>query len=202
MRLSFVPRLLLVFSAALYVGCGPAGNEETGSAQRSGPPTALDFTPSGTLEKFVVSEAPVRLTGEAADTVFTDSGGNERRLRDFEGQAVLLNFWATWCAPCIHEMPSLDRLEQAKGGDDFIVIAMSNDRGGANVVDPFYEETGLTALGKFFDPRRELGRALEVTGLPTTILIDKNGYERGRLMGPAEWDAPEAKALVDAVVGE
>lgn len=192
-----MPRLLLVLSAALYVGCAPAGNEETGVGD-AGPPPALAFTPSGTLEKFTVTEAPARLT----DMPFTDAEGYERRLSDFQGQTILLNFWATWCAPCVHEMPSLDRLEQAKGGRDFIVIAMSNDRGGANVVDPFYEETGLTALGKYYDPRGELGRALGVTGLPTTILIDKNGYERGRLQGPAEWDSPEAKSLVDAVVKE
>ena len=192
-----MPRLLLVFSAALYVGCSPAGNEETGSSD-AGPPPPLVFTPGPDLKRLTITADPARVP----DVSFTDARGDERQLSDFRGQAMVLNFWATWCAPCIHEMPSLDRLEQTKGGDDFVVLVMSNDRAGANVVDPFFEEVGLTALDKYYDPRSELARAMGVTGLPTTIVIDANGYERARLQGPAEWDSQDAKALVSAVLGK
>ncbi|MFN3233502.1 MAG: TlpA family protein disulfide reductase [Alphaproteobacteria bacterium] len=136
----------------------------------------------------------------APDVTFENDVGSTLRLADFEGRVILLNLWATWCGPCVHEMPSLDRLQAQRGGKDFIVIALSSDRGEARAVDPFFEETGLTELQKFYDPMNEMGRALGVRGLPTTLLIDAQGREVGRLEGPAEWDSEEALALIDAVL--
>ena len=118
-------------------------------------------------------------------------------MGDLKGRFVLLNFWATWCAPCKQEMPALERLQVLRGGDDFIVVAMSNDREGTNAVTPYFDEAGFTALEKFYDPKGNLTRALGVTGLPTTILINAEGLELGRIEGPAEWDSEDALALID-----
>ena len=105
----------------------------------------------------------------------TDGDGKPVTLQDFAGQVVLLNFWATWCAPCVREMPSLDRLQAKLGGEGLAVVTVSRDRGGANVVMPFYERLELTNLGVYLDPKGAFSRAFKVRGLPTTILIDREG---------------------------
>ncbi len=129
------------------------------------------------------------------DITFTDAEGALVRLEDKRGKLVLVNFWATWCPPCVREMPSLDRLQAELGGPGFEVVAMSEDRE-INAIGPFYERYGLTALAGYHDPYSRLVRRLEVPGLPTTILIDQAGNELGRVVGPAEWDSPEALALM------
>ena len=120
----------------------------------------------------------------------------ETSLAAFRGKVVVLNFWATWCAPCVREMPSLDRLQAALGGDDFAVVALSQDRGGMARVADFYEEHGLDNLARYVDTRGDVAAALGLVGLPTTIVIDAQGREVGRMVGPAEWDSPDAIALV------
>ncbi len=127
---------------------------------------------------------------------FTDAAGNALTLGDFRGRVVLLNFWATWCAPCMREMPSLDRLEAALGGPRFEVVALSQDRGGAAVVDKIFARLGIRRLGRYFDPTLHGAVALGVVGLTTTILIDARGYELGRMVGPAEWDSDAALHLI------
>jgi thiol-disulfide isomerase/thioredoxin len=121
-------------------------------------------------------------------------------LSDFAGRVVLLNLWATWCAPCVREMPTLDRLQAELGGPDFEVVALSSDRAGAAAVEPFFRTHGLSRLGVYLDPQGEATRALGTRGLPTTVLIDREGREVGRLEGVAEWDSPEAKALIRAYI--
>ncbi|MEM7221635.1 MAG: TlpA family protein disulfide reductase [Pseudomonadota bacterium] len=115
----------------------------------------------------------------------------------FEGKVVLLNFWATWCPPCVEEMPSLDRLQAALGGERFEVVALSLDQGGLPVVEAFYQDHGLEHLGIYLD--EEAGRAFQhyrVGVLPTSILLLADGRTVGTLGGPAHWDSPEAKALI------
>jgi thiol-disulfide isomerase/thioredoxin len=132
----------------------------------------------------------------APDARFTDRDGTPRRLADFRGRFVLVNLWATWCAPCVREMPSLDRL-QAKLGSRLAVLAISEDRGGAHVVDPFLEKLGLKTLAIYLDPKSATGEALEVSGLPTTFLIDDQGRILGHLEGAAEWDSPKMVATIE-----
>ncbi len=189
MTLKRLSRLTLVLSAALYVGCGEAGNPETGGAPA--------LTPAGEVARFQVAAEPKA----APELVFTAVGDREVMLSDFRGKTVLLNFWATWCAPCKVEMPSLDRLHAQLGGDDFAVVAISSDRAGAKAVDPYFDREGLT-LDRYYDPKNAAGMALGVTGLPTSVLIDKEGRELGRLLGDAEWDSDDAVALVKQAMGK
>jgi thiol-disulfide isomerase/thioredoxin len=128
----------------------------------------------------------------------TDAEGADVTWARFAGRVAVVNFWATWCAPCVKEMPALLRLQQAR--PDVAVLALSQDRGGRAVVEPFYRAHGLMGgLGLWFDPRSRLGRAIEVRGLPTTILVDPLGREVARLEGAADWDSAAALAAVDAV---
>lgn len=128
---------------------------------------------------------------------FLEGGETRRTLADFKGRGIVLNFWATWCAPCVREMPALDRLHEA-AGDAFHVLALSSDRGGAPVVEKFYAKAGIANLTNLIDDKRQVLRKMKVRGLPTTILIDPAGNEIGRVLGAAEWDAPETIAFLRA----
>lgn len=127
--------------------------------------------------------------------LFNDAEGNPVTLADKRGRVVLMNFWATWCPPCVREMPSLARLQEKFPTSEFEVVLISLDRD-ASVIAPFYERLGLTNFAAYHDPRSRLSRQLAVAGLPTTLLIDSNGNEIGRVVGPAEWDSPVAVALI------
>ena len=128
---------------------------------------------------------------------FADDQGHQLTLGDFGGRVVLLNVWATWCVPCRKEMPTLDRLEARLGGRDFLVIALSIDREGVAPVNRFYQELKLENLGIYVDPSGKGSRALAIPGVPTTLLIDRQGREVARKMGPAEWDGQEMISLVE-----
>jgi thiol-disulfide isomerase/thioredoxin len=128
---------------------------------------------------------------------FADDQRHDLTLADFRGRVVLLNVWATWCVPCRKEMPALDRLQARLGGKDFLVIPLSIDREGVAAVKRFYQELGLEKLGIYVDPSSKGSRALAIPGVPTTLLIDRQGREVARKMGAAEWDGPEMVALVE-----
>ena len=147
-------------------------------------------------KNFVVHEAPKA----AAAISFQDGGGQPRSLADFNGKVVLLNVWATWCVSCRKEMPALDRLQAALGGPNFEVVPLSIDRGGPDAVKKFYAETGVHNVGIFIDTSGQAVRALGAVGLPTTLLIDRAGRELGRIVGPAEWDAPEMIGFLKPII--
>jgi thiol-disulfide isomerase/thioredoxin len=142
--------------------------------------------------RFIVHETPRPVPSIA----FKDGEGHERTLAEFRDKVVLLNVWATWCAPCRKEMPTLDRLEAMLGGPEFEVVALSIDRAGLAPVAKFFGEIGVSRLGTFIDESGKVVRELGAYGLPITILIDRDGREIGRLVGPAEWDAPEMVAFL------
>ena len=130
------------------------------------------------------------------DFQFVDGDWKAVSLADFQGKVVLLNIWATWCSPCRAEMPTLDRLQAELGGADFEVVALSIDDGGVPVVKAFYEELGLKSLRIYVDPTVTAPVRLKVLGVPTTLLIARDGKELGRYAGPAEWDSPTFVSMV------
>lgn len=119
---------------------------------------------------------------------FVDAENRPRSLAEFRGRAVLLNVWATWCAPCRAEMPALDRLQAALGGPAFEVVALSIDRGGLAAVKPFFDELDLRALRIYVDASAEALGRLDSIGIPLTLFVDEQGRERWRVLGPAPWD--------------
>lgn len=144
------------------------------------------------IEFFVATHPPKA----GPKTPFYINGDIERTIADYHGKVVVLNFWAMWCAPCIREMPHLDRLRallEPEGGE---VIALSMDRGGVKTVKGLYETKEIKNLEIVIDKGRKLSREVVISGLPTTIIYDKNGYEVGRLKGPAQWDSADAVALI------
>ncbi|TIT22246.1 MAG: TlpA family protein disulfide reductase [Mesorhizobium sp.] len=138
-------------------------------------------------QNFVVHEAPVPIP----EISFEDGNGKPKTLADFHGKVVLLNIWATWCAPCRKEMPTLDRLQAKLGGPDFEVVALSMDRAGPEIVKKFFAEIGIKHLALNIDASGKAMFAIGSVGLPATLLINSDGKEIGRLIGPAEWDAPD-----------
>lgn len=139
---------------------------------------------------------PHRSPQALTDVRFEDRDGRQRSLSDFHGKLVLLNVWATWCAPCRAEMPTLDRLQSALGGKDFEVVALSIDRGGQSVVDRFFKETKLRSLAIYVDKTMDAQARLNIVGVPTTLLIGPDGRELARHAGPAVWDSPEVIATI------
>ena len=150
----------------------------------------------GGVAKFTLAKEPKPLP----ELAFTDAEDKPLTLASYKGKTVLLNFWATWCAPCVKEMPSLDRLQAEKGKDKFVVLPLSLDGPSRPKVAPFYADRKLANLGIYFDKGKKVLGALDVSVLPTSILIDAQGRELGRLEGEADWDKPEALALMKAAV--
>lgn len=136
-----------------------------------------------------------------ADFPFIDETGAPRSLADFRGRYVLLNVWATWCVPCREEMPALDRLQAKLGGPGFTVLALSIDSGGVRAVKRFYAETGVRSLGVYVDPSLKAASALRIAGVPATILLDPQGREIGRHLGPAQWDSERALEELRGLTG-
>ncbi len=143
-------------------------------------------------ENFELSDPPV----PAPQAGFTDGSGRSVSLGAFRGQVVLLNFWATWCAPCVWEMPTLNSLQARLRGEGLAVVTVSVDREGYAVVKPFLKRHGLVHLKAYLDPKYKLKRHFRNGGLPTTVLIDAQGSVVGVMVGAAEWDSPEAIELV------
>lgn len=129
--------------------------------------------------------------------VFEDASHQQHTLADYRGRYVLLNIWATWCSPCVKEMPSLDGLEQKMGGAKFTVLPVSEDRT-ADAIGAFYRGHGLTHLPQMIDEAGIAPSNFDMRGLPTTLLIDPQGKEIARAEGDVDWMAPETLAFIQA----
>ena len=136
------------------------------------------------------------------DFGFQDETGAALKIGQWKGRVVLVNLWATWCAPCRKEMPALAQLQADMGSQDFEVVAISVDRKGVEASSAFLKETGAGSLKLYVEPTAEILNQLQALGLPATLLIDRKGNEIGRLLGPADWASPEAKALIKAALAE
>ncbi len=137
----------------------------------------------GTIAQMIRAEPP-RVPAEAS---FQDEGGAVRRLGDYAGKGLVVNLWATWCVPCVVEMPELQELAHKVAGGGILVLPLSSDRGGAEVVRRFYATHGIAGLPVLLDPRGEAARAWGSRGLPTTIVVDRQGREQGRVEGAIDW---------------
>jgi peroxiredoxin len=136
---------------------------------------------------------------EVPEVEFDTADGTVRTLKDYAGRGVVLNFWATWCAPCVREMPALAKLAGLVEGSNVAVLPLSSDRGGASAVQRYFEEKSIAGLPVLLDPRGAAAHAFGARGIPTTILIDSHGRERGRYEGAADWASDEAVAAVKAL---
>ena len=146
----------------------------------------------GIAQNFIIHNVPK----EAKDIEFISAKGGPGRLSAFRGKLVLLNFWATWCAPCRREMPDLDLLQKGLGGAKFHVLALSTDRQGLPRIAEFYQQMKLKNLEQYAAKNLQVTQAYRVLGLPVTILISPEGKEIGRMVGPADWNSPPARALI------
>jgi thiol-disulfide isomerase/thioredoxin len=155
-----------------------------------------DSTPSSSMAAFIKHPAPK----DVAAFSFADGPGAIKDLSIWKGRVVLLNLWATWCAPCRKEMPDLAKLQKLLGSKDFEVVAISEDLKGAEASAAFLKDVGADNLALYTDQKATALAAIQSVGLPTTLLIDRNGREVGRLLGPADWASAEAQTLIKAAL--
>ena len=183
--------MLIVLAALAYAGL------ETlymNTPPESKPQGAEKSVPKGPgRENFVTHEVPKPMPAMALQKADGAPTGLSAHEEDF----LVVNFWATWCAPCRKEMPQLDALAKRYQGRGVKVIALSVDRGGAAKPEKFLNELGVAHLTRLYDPSYKAARAAKLIGLPTTLLVSPKGQEIGRLAGEADWDAPEVHALLD-----
>ena len=181
-------------SAVLYTAVALGAN--AAAAEPAADIGTLEALREGDMKKLVFHADP---QGVSAAT-FGEPDGTERSLADWRGKHILLNFWATWCAPCRKEMPALDALQQEFGGEAFEVVTLATGRNSLTGINRFFDEEGIEALPILLDPKQSVARDMAVLGLPITVLIDPAGREIARLRGDADWYSDSARALVAALI--
>ena len=175
---------LIVFYTALTVGAN--------IAHAAPAPEAALIAPhlTGEMAKLVPATEAVPL----AEAALLDKGDAPQTLADYRGKVILLNFWATWCAPCRREMPSLERLQAAM--PEIAVVPVATGRNAVEGIQRFFDEAGVTTLPILRDPTSDLAHAMGIMGLPVTVILNPEGQEVARLIGDAEWDSDSAKAVL------
>jgi thiol-disulfide isomerase/thioredoxin len=176
-----------VIVAALYTGALLAAN---GALAQD-----LAALQDGDMRKLVLHESPV----EVSTTAFEGDDGAEMTLQDLRGEVVVVNFWATWCAPCREEMPTLARLQEELGDEGVRVATIATGRNDPVELDRFLQEAGAGALPQWRDPSQALAREMGVLGLPITVILDREGQEVARLQGDADWSSESALAILRAI---
>ena len=150
----------------------------------------------GTMKKLLFHG----LGKNTSDAVITDAEGNEFTLADWGGKYVVLNFWATWCAPCRKEMPALDALQAELGSESFEVVTIATGKNPLPAITKFFDENGIENLPILLDPKTELSRGMSALGLPVTMILHPNGLEIARMQGDAEWSGESAIAVLRALM--
>lgn len=206
----------LVGFAAVYLSLRGGANEnkaetETASVKKAAQSTAAAAMTSaaalpqgpgrnklsvGDMAMFVFKPKPMPLP----ELSFKNGAGKDITFADFKGRVILVNLWATWCAPCREEMPDLNALQKMLGSDKFEVVAISLDRGSDAKPRAFLKKVGADALSFYQEPTARIGAKLKTIGMPATLLIDAQGRELGRLVGPAKWAGQDAQKLIKAAI--
>lgn len=150
----------------------------------------------GDMKKLVVHSQAKPVPAEP----FKAADGTEMTLAAYEGKITVVNFWATWCAPCRHEMPMLSDLQTQLGGDDFEVVTIATGRNAPSAMQKFFDEIGVDNLPLHADPRMGLARQMGVLGLPVTVILDRDGHEIARLQGDADWSSDSAKTILRTLI--
>ncbi len=158
---------------------------------------ALEALREGDMKKLVFHADPRPVSD--GEFMLADGAGTGT-LADYRGKYVLLNFWATWCAPCRKEMPMLSALQDEFGGDAFEVVTLATGRNSPVGIQKFFDEIGVTNLPRHQDPKQAIARDMGVLGLPITVLIDPEGNEIARLQGDADWNSESAKSILAAIL--
>lgn len=198
---------LLAGGAAIYVKESLSGNGAVASADAGA--CALAAEKAAAITPFSKGEvAAMRTVDEhrpLPDLVFDGPDGKKKTIADFAGKTLLVNLWATWCAPCLKEMPSLDALQKEMGGPDFAVVAINIDTRNLDKPKTWLADNKIAALPFYADPQaatfQVLRAAHKVEGMPVSLIVDKAGCELGIIQGPADWASTEAKALMKAAIG-
>lgn len=152
---------------------------------------------AGDMKKLALHPSP-KATSSAPFELADDKG--RATLADYEGKYVLVNFWATWCAPCRKEMPHLSELQSELGGDKFEVLTIATGRNSPIGIQKFFNDIGITNLPRHQDPKQALASQMGIFGLPITVLIDPKGREIARLRGDADWASDSAKSIIKALI--
>jgi len=179
---------LQLAGATLALGCGL----RKPNAQTVLTPSADPVPELHGMDKLMPTDPPAAI----APGSFTDEQGAPLTLAGFAGKGVVLNMWATWCVPCVAEMPALNRMAERLAADGVVVLPLSSDRGGAAQVRKFYTAHGIDHLGIYLDKFGLAAKGWGARGLPTTIIIDRAGLERGRFEGGIAWDSEAALATI------
>ncbi len=152
----------------------------------------------GDMRKLIVHSDPIA----SSDVAFTGEDGSEMTLADYQGQYIVLNFWATWCAPCRKEMPMLSDMQTTLDSDNFEVVTIATGRNPRPAMERFFAEIEVDNLPLHTDPRQSLARSLGVLGLPVTLILNPQGQEIARLQGEADWSSDSAYAIIEALLAD
>ena len=179
-------RLLICLYTALLIGANAAAADIT----------TIEALRSGSMKKLTFHTA-----AKAVPAVyFATADGDQKQLSDFQGKVVLLNFWATWCAPCRIEMPMLSKLQTVLGGKNFEVVTIATGRNAPGALKRFFDKAGIENLPRHRDIKQQLARKMAILGLPITVILNRQGKEIARLRGDADWSSDSAKSIISALI--
>ncbi len=178
-----------LYLAVLYTGFALTANAALADMSQ------LEALREGSMKKLLFSEPAT-----VSEVSFTHADGGEFTLDGFQGKYVLVNFWATWCAPCRKEMPMLSELQTEFGGEDFEVVTIATGRNDLAGIKRFLDEIDVDNLPLYLDPKQKLARDMAVLGLPITLILDREGREIARMRGDAEWNSDSAKAIISTLI--